>query len=78
MAALIRDISCAVPLAHDERFGDEITQYIRKKLAHVSLAPQSRIQSIIYHKFGLLGADTFEKIDLIAKWVTEELLAHEL
>lgn len=78
MAALIRDISCAVPLAHDERFGDEITQYIRKKLAHVSLAPQSRIQGIIYQKFGLLGADTFEKIDLIARWVTEELLAHEL
>lgn len=78
LAALIRDISCAVPLARDERFGDEIRQYIGKKLAHVSLVPRSRIQSIIYQKFGLLGADTFEKIDLIAKWVTEEILAHEL
>ena len=78
LTALIRDISCAVPLAYDERFGDEIRHYIGKKLAHVGLVPRSRIQSIIYQKFGLLGADTFEKIDLIAKLVTEEILAHEL
>jgi len=78
LAALIRDISCAVPLAYDERFGDEIRKYIGRKLAHVSLVPRSRIQSIIYQKFGLLGADTFEKMDLIAKLVTEEILAHEL
>ena len=78
MAALIRDISCVVPLAYDERFGDEVSQCIGKKLAHVSLVPQSRIQNIIYQKFGLLGADTFENIDLIAKLVTEEILAHEL
>jgi hypothetical protein len=78
LAALIRDISCAVPLVYDERFGDEIRQYIEKKLAHVSLVPRSRIQSIIYQKFGLLGANTFENIDLIAKLVTEEILAHEL
>jgi hypothetical protein len=80
LAALIRDISCAAPLVYNERFGvgDEIRQYIEKKLAHVSLVPRSRIQSIIYQKFGFLGADTFEKIDVIAKWVTEEILAHEL
>jgi len=78
MAALIRDISCAVPLVYDERFGDEMRQYIEKNLAHLSLVPRSRIQSIIYQKFGFLGADTFEKIDVIAKWVTEEILAHEL
>lgn len=78
LAALIRDISCALPLAYDERFGDEVRQYIEKKLAHVSLVPRSRIQSIIYQKFGLLGADTFEKIDLIAKWVADDILPHEL
>ena len=78
LAALIRDISCAVPLVDDERFEDEIRQYIEKKLAHISPVPRSRIQSIIYQKFGLLGADTFENIELIAKLVTEEILAHEL
>lgn len=76
VTALIRDISCAVPLAYDERFGEEIRQYIDKKLAHVSLVHRSRIQSIIYQKFGLLGGDTFEKIDLIAKWVADEILPH--
>ena len=78
LAAVIRDISCAVPLAYDERFGAEIKEYIRNKLAHMSLDHRARIQRIIHEKFPLLGPDTFEKIELITKWVTEEILAYEL
>jgi len=78
LAALIRDISCAVPLVYDERFGDEIRQYVEKKLVHVGPVPQSITQSIIYEKFGLLGADTFENINLIAELVTQGILVHAL
>lgn len=78
LAALLRDISCAVPLVYDEKFGNEIRQCIEQDLDHVSLVGRSGIQSIIYGKFDLLGADTFENIDLIAKLVTEEILAHTL
>jgi hypothetical protein len=78
LATLLRDISCSVPLVHDEKVGDEIRQYIERKLAHVSPDARSRLQGIIYEKFGLLGADTLENINLVAKWVTEEILIHTL
>ena len=78
LAALIRDISCAVPLVYDEKSGDEIRQYIEQKLAYVTLVARSGIQRIIYEGFNVLEEDTFENINLIAKLVTEEILATTL
>lgn len=78
LAALLRDISCAVPLVPDEKVGDEIRQYIESKLAHLSPDARSRLQGIIYEKFCLLGVDTLDNINLVAKWVTQEILADTL
>jgi hypothetical protein len=78
LTTLLRDTSCAVPLVRDEKFGDEIRKYIERKLAHVGPDARSRLQGIIYEKLGLLGVDTLENINLVAKWVTEEILAHTL
>ncbi len=78
LAALVRDTSCAVPLVYDDGFGDEIRQYIGKKLAYVTPVARSEIERIIYEGFNALGVDTFENINLIAKLVTEEILASTL
>jgi len=77
LAAIVRDISCAVPLAYDKIFGDEIKESIRRRIAHISPEYQARIQKIIYKKFPLLGTDTFENIDLVTEWVIEEIVARK-
>ena len=77
LAAIIRDISCAVPLTTEETFGAEIREGIKGKLAHLSPDYQASIQRIIYEKFPLLGTDMFTNIELITKWITEEILAYE-
>jgi len=78
LASLIRDISCAVPLTQDEQIGEEIKDYIAKKLAHISSDYQLRIQKIIYEGFSLLGTNTFENIDLVTKLVVEDIVDYEL
>lgn len=78
LTSIIRDISCAVPLTQDEQVGDEIRNYIKKKLAHISPDCQLKVQKIIYEGFSLLGSDTFENIDLITKLVVEEIVDYEL
>ena len=78
LASVIRDISCAVPLTQDEQIGDEIKNYIEKKLAHTTPDCQLRVQKIIYEGFSSLGTDTFENIDLITKLMVEEIIDYEL
>lgn len=78
LSALIRDISCALPLIRDERFGAEIKEHISKKIAHVTPDCQSRIHRIIYERFSLLGTDTLENIGLTTKFLVEEIIEPEL
>ena len=78
LSAMIRDISCAVPLTRDERFGAEIKDHIEKKMAHITPACQSRIQKIIYERFSLLSTDTFDNIGLTTKFLVEEIIDPEL
>jgi hypothetical protein len=67
-----------VPLTQDEQIGDEIKNYIGKKLAHITPDCQLRVQKIIYEGFLLLGTDTFENINLITKLAVEEFIDYEL
>ena len=76
LAAIIRDISCAVPLIDNEMFGNKIKAGIKGKLAHLNPDYQASIQRII-EKFPLLGTDMFVNIELITKWFTEEILTYE-
>jgi hypothetical protein len=78
LTSIVRDVSCAIPLIQDEQIGGEIRDYIGKKLAHITPDCQLRVQKIIYEGFSLLGTDTFENIDLIAKLVVEEIIDYEL
>ena len=78
LASVVRDISCAVPLTRDEQIGDEIKNYIEKKIAHITPDYQLRLQKIIYDGFSSLGTNTFENIDLITKLVVEEIIDYEL
>jgi len=78
LSAIIRDISCAVPLTTDERFGAEIKDHVEKKMAHITPAYQSRIRRIIYERFSLLGSDTLENIGLTTKFLVEEIIDPEL
>jgi len=74
LVSIIRDISCAVPLAQDEQFGHEVRNRIERRLAHITPAYRSSIQEIIYRKFPLLGANTLENIDLLTKFAVEDLI----
>jgi len=78
LTSVIRDISCVVPLTQDEQIGDEIKNYIKKKLAHITPDYQLKVQKIIYEGFSSLGTDTFENIDLITKLMVEEIIDYEL
>ncbi len=78
LSALIRDISCAVPLTKDNRFGTEIKEHIEKKMAHITPACRSRIQRIIYERFSSLSTDTFENMGLTTKFLVEEIIDPEL
>ena len=78
LSATIRDISCAVPLSRDERFGAEIEEYIEKKIACITPAYKSRIRRVIYERFSLLGTDTLENIGLTTKFLVEEIIDPEL
>jgi hypothetical protein len=78
LTAVIRDISCAVPFTQDEQIGEEIKNYIGKKLDHITPDYQSKLQRIIYEGFPSLGTNTFENIDSITKLVVEEIIDYEL
>jgi len=78
LTSIIRDVSCAVPLVRDEQFGDGIKDCIGKRLAYITPVCQSRIQKIIYERFSLLDTDTFGNIDLITRFVVDEIIDYEL
>jgi len=78
LASIIRDVSCAVPLIRDEQFGDEIKDYIGKKLAYITPAYQSKIRKIIYERFSLLNTDTFRNIALVTRFLVDEIIDYEL
>jgi len=78
LSAIIRDISCAVPLTRDERFGAEIEEYVEKKIACITPAYKSRIRRIIDERFSLLGTDTLENIGLTTQFLVEEIIDPEL
>ena len=77
LAAIVRDISCAVPLAYDKIFGTEIKEGIKEKIAYISPDYQARIQKIIYEKFPILGTDTSEKRGWYINNATEKIVARE-
>jgi len=78
LVSIIRDISCAMPLTQDEQFEDEVKNHIEEKLAHIAPAYRARIQKILYEKFLLLDANTLENIDLLTKFVVEDIVDPEL
>lgn len=74
----IRDISCAVPLTKDPKFGDEIKESIERKIDHLPQIYQSKINKITYETFPLLGNDTIENINSLTKAIAEEIIDYEL
>jgi len=78
LGATIRDISCAVPLTRDERFGAEIKDHIERRIACVAPDYRSMMQRMIYERFSLLGNDTLENIGLTTKFMIEEIIDREL
>ena len=78
LVALVRDMSCAVPLTRDERFGAEIREHIEKRIACVALHYQSVIRRLICQRFSSLGTDTLENIGLTTKFLIEEIIDPEL
>jgi len=78
LSATVRDISCAVPLTIDGRFGADIREHIEKRIACVTPPYQSMIRKVIYERFSLLGIDTLENIGLTTKFFVEEIIDAEL
>ena len=76
--SVIRDISCAVPLLSDPRFGSEIRQAIETRIAPLPPDYRTIIRGTVYSKMPLLGTHTQENIRLISGVISSEILEGEL
>jgi hypothetical protein len=74
----VRDISCAIPLTQDSRFGDEIKALIERKMEHLPLNYKLKIKKIISEVFPSFTEDTFKNIDLLTNAIVKEIVCEEL
>jgi len=74
----IRDMSCALPLAKDERFGGEIKAYMEKKIEHLPSNYKVKVRRIVNDLIPSFGSDLFKNIELLANAVVRELIDEEL
>jgi len=74
----VRDISCAIPLTQDSRFGDEIKALIERKMGHLPLNYKLKIKKIINEVFPSFTGDTFKNIDLLTNALVKEIVYEEL
>jgi len=76
--SVIRDISCAIPLLSDPRFGSEIRQAIETRIGPLPPDYRTIIRRTVYSKMPLLGVHTQENIRLISRVISDEILEGEL
>ncbi len=74
----IRDMSCALPLTKDERFGGEIKAYMEKKIEHLPPNYKAKIKRIVNDLILSFGSDLFRNIELLTNAVVRELIDEEL
>jgi hypothetical protein len=74
----IRDVSCAIPLLEDSRFGEEIKKCLEERVGHLPENYNSAIQRIISEVVRKFSDDTFQNINLLVKAFLEEVVRKEL
>lgn len=77
LVALIRDISCAMPLLYDGSKKEELESLISKKTAHLDRESRLKLINVIYRENEFLGTDSFVNIDVMTRMVTKEILLTE-
>lgn len=76
--AALKEIGCSIPLADDERYGDEVKEHISRRISYFSPHYRVRIEEIAYEGFASLGDDTMDNIETIANTVAETIIDPEL
>jgi hypothetical protein len=74
----VRDISCAIPLTEDSRFGSEIKALTERKIEHLPVNYKLKIKKIIGEVFPSFTEDTFKNIDLLTNAIVKEIICEEL
>ena len=74
----IRDVSCAIPLLEDSRFGYEIKKCLEERISHLPENCKSVMQRIISEVVRKFSEDTFKNINLLVKAFVEEVVRKEL
>lgn len=77
LVALIRDISCAMPLLCEGNIKEEMASLISRKAAHLDGESKLKLNNVIYRENELLGTDSFVNIDVMTRMVTKEILLTE-
>ena len=74
----IRDVSCAIPLLEDSRFGCEVKKCLEERISHLPEGYRLAIQRIIGEVIRKFSEDTFQNINLLVKAFVEEVVRKEL
>jgi len=74
----IRDVSCAIPLLEDPRFGYEIKKCLEERISHLPEGYKLAIQRIIGEVIRKFSEDTFKNINMLVKAFVEDVIRKEL
>ena len=74
LMAIIRDISCAIPLLQEGSVANDINMLIDTKTAHLDSEYRTLITGIAQEVAGFMGEDTFDNIEKIFRLVNRQIL----
>lgn len=75
---MIRDVSCAIPMLEDLKFGDEIKKCLEERISHLPENYRLTIQKIIDEAIRKFSEDTFKNMNLLVKAFVGNIIRKEL